>query len=124
MKPFSLEEFKAGLPAITRNGKKAYFIAHNPAFVDNQRLCFIVEDRKEFFTACEDGMYFRSYGEHYLDLVGMAPVKRTLWINLGRTHKAQRVPSSAYTYGSKEAADEYALSDRVGGRAWPLEIEE
>lgn len=118
MKPFSLKAFKEGKPAITRDGKKAYFIAHNPDFIENQQVCFIVENEKEFFTCAENGEYFISSGIHQKDLVGMATVKRTVWVNLYEDDK------NGYFYMTQERADSNCMSNRIGNRAWPLEIEE
>lgn len=117
MKPFNLEEFKDGRPAITREGKKAHFVAHEPSFLDNQRVCFKIDGGSEFVSCAETGRYYVTTGEHSYDLVGMAPVKRTVWVNVYKDH-------SAYYWSSKQEADRFAQEYRIGDRAWPLEIEE
>lgn len=48
---------------------------------------------------------------------GMAPVKRTVWGNLYGN-------GAALWYDTEERADDSAVGDRLGGRAWPIEIEE
>ena len=48
----------------------------------------------------------------------MAPIKRTVWVNLyGRQLES-------VCHSTEEDADKHASSDRIGGKAYPLEIEE
>lgn len=117
MKPFDLEAAKAGAPLVTRDGRPAKFIAHVEEAHPCQRLLVLIDGvvRMEF----DNGKYLGLGGldgESDSDLF-MAPVKRTVWVNL-------------YGYGgatwhdTEERADNSTLNDRLGGRAWPIEIEE
>lgn len=83
MKPFDLEAFKMGAPAIRRDGKKAYFGAYFP---DNLALrLFVLEiqgDKKSGYLVMEDGKFF-SYSPAPFDLVGMAEDAEIEQVNRG-----------------------------------------
>lgn len=117
MKPFDLEAAKAGAPLVTRDGRPAKFIAHVAEAHTNQRLLALIDG--DIHIRFEDGSYLGPGGrggETNNDLF-MAPVKRTVWANV-------------YGYGgapwhnTEKDADDGALRNRLGGRAWPIEIEE
>ena len=115
MKPFDLKAAKAGAPVVTRDGTPAKYIAHVPeARRSSQVLCLV---RDTVFAYAPNGHYDPLRGESMLDLF-MAGTKRTVWVNL--------YPSGeAYFYDNQVAADNYAsTSPRIGGKAWPQEIEE
>ena len=117
MKPFDLEAAKAGAPIVTRDGRPAKFIAHVEEAHPSQRLLVLIDGvvRMEFDNGKYLGRGGRG-GETDNDLF-MAPTKRTVWVNF-------------YEYGegrwhdTEERADDVAHSNRLGGRAWPIEIEE
>lgn len=114
MKPFDLEAAKRGDPIVCRDGTPAKFIAHVPEAHAGGRVISLVGDV----------IYFsHESGRQWLDCVRdvdlfMAPKKRTIWIN------AYWSGATVFSFATKEAADKAATKDRVGGRAWPLEIEE
>lgn len=115
MKPFNLEEAKAGEPLITREGESVKFICVEPDAHEDTRLLVLRNGR--VLPLYIDGTYngpqakFTSSGD-----VFMAPKKRTLWCNVYR--------GSASHYDSEEEANNHGLPSRLGGKAWPLEIEE
>jgi len=113
MKPFDLEAAARGEPLVTRGGQTAHFIAHVPEL--DESVCVICRVEKTLLAAYENG---RSYdvGESKYDLF-MAPKKRTVWVNM--------YPGGYTRWHDTEAqADEDAGIQRIGNRAWPLEIEE
>ena len=115
MKPFDLEAAKAGAPIVTRDGRPAKFIAHVAEAHPGQRLLVLVGGAvcKSF----EDGRHLSiSGGDSEYDLF-LAPTKRTVWVNVYGY-------GGATWYDIEKAADDGALSGRLGGRAWPTEIEE
>ena len=115
MKPFDLEAAKAGAPLVTRDGRPAKFIAHVAEAHPNQRLLVLVGG-----AVCrhfEGGRCMLNPGDESPYDLFMAPVKRTVWVNLYEYGEAT-------WFSTKEIADGGALSDRHGGRAWPIEIEE
>lgn len=115
MKPFDLEAAKAGAPLVTRDGRPAKFIAHVAEAQPSQRLLVLIDGG--VYTKFESGKYSNSPARVSPNDLFMAPVKRTVWVNL-------------YEYGSarwhviEQDANDCAGSDRLGGRAWPIEIEE
>ena len=113
MKPFDLEAAKAGAPMVTRDGRPAKFIAHVEEAHPNQRLLVLIGEHvcKNF----EDGGYMPPDNESDYDLF-MAPVKRTVWVNLYESGVAR-------FHDTESDAEDFAREDRLGGRAWPVEIE-
>lgn len=119
MKPFDLKAAKAGAPIVTRDGTPAKFIANVPeARHSFQVLCLV---RDTVFSYAPDGQYDPLRGESMLDLF-MASRTRTVWVNL---YECDSTFGAASYYANQVAADNYAsTSPRIGGKAWPLEIEE
>ena len=115
MKPFDLEAAKAGAPIVTRDGRPAKFIAHVAEAQPSQRLVVLIDGG--VYTKPESGGYSKSPAHLSPNDLFMAPVKRTVWVNV-------------YGYGgatwrnTEKGADDDALNNRLGGRAWPIEIEE
>ena len=112
MKPFDLEAAKAGAPIVTRDGRPAKFIAHVAEANPSQRLLVLIDGAA--YTKFESGKYAAHVSDN--DLF-MAPVKRTVWANVYGY-------GGATWYNTEKDADDGALNARLGGRAWPIEIEE
>jgi hypothetical protein len=78
--PFDFDDFCAGRPAITRNGRKAHFVAYisyetDPDYDDYDRLIVRLEGDPSGGSAAtysSSGSYFDS-GKSSFDLVGMEP---------------------------------------------------
>ena len=115
MKPFNLEAAKAGAPIVTRDGQPAKFIAHVSEAHPSQRLVVLIDGG--VYTKFESGKYAASPAYVSDNDLFMAPVKRTVWVNLYEY-------GSARWHNTKCDADARAGDDRLGGRAWPIEIEE
>lgn len=115
MKPFDLEAAKRGEPIQTRDGRPVKFISHVPECEGSYRVIVLIYGRLYTNSYAEDGITFHNVS-HSSDLL-MAPRKRTVWVNL--------YPSGQATYyESSVVADNLGLSYRLGGRAYPVEIEE
>ena len=114
MKPFNLEAAKRGEPIVTRGGEAAKFIAHVPDAEIGFRVVVMLDGVIECY--CDDGSYRPSWKSTY-DLF-MATRKRTVWMNVYPTN------GQGGCYDSEIVADRYAWRDRIGNRAWPLEIED
>ena len=115
MKPFDLERALAGDPVVTRWGEEAtqfhlFEGAHRPL------ACVIGGNVCAYFG---NGVDLESGMSSKYDLF-MAPKKRIVWVNLYYWEAGQL----AFWYDTQEEADAAAISDRIGGRAWPIEIEE
>ena len=116
--PFDLGKFKAGRDALTRDGRRVKFGGHNPDADDHHRVVGwiggggAVKSWRESWR--EDGAY--SPGTSLIDLVAMAPETKVVWLNI--------YPGGT-TYGStsKDEADKAAGDDRLGGKAYRVEVE-
>lgn len=121
MKPFDLEAAKRGEPIQTRDGRPAKFIAHAPdsSYRSSKVACIVSGN---FYLFCESGTWLEGSSQHANDLF-MVSKKRTVWVNLyaieGYPHKLE-----SFAYANKVIADQFCRGDRIGGKAWPLEIEE
>lgn len=113
MKPFDLEAAKRGEPIQTRDGKKARFVAHVPELHAWRQLVAVVDD--ELWHYHYLGI-FSEYGESLHDLF-MTPKKRTVWVNFYSSGVA------AYDESEQDANDN-AGSARIGGKAYPVEIDD
>jgi len=112
MKPFDLEKAKSGHPLITRDGRKAKFIAHVPECDDLYRVLVYVEGAKQVWNFTESGTVIRSSGQPQ-DLF-IAVEKKTGWVNI----YPPAVYSSEYRtmgliFPSKEQADNSTRADRL-----------
>ena len=115
MKPFDLEAAKRGEPIQTRDGTPVKFIAHVPDAQEHQRMVVFFDGA--VWVVGESGNFYQNKFASNHDLF-MSPRKRTLWVNL---YPHDRV---AQWYPDKELADRRAADERIGNRAWLLEIEE
>ena len=115
MKPFDLEAAKAGAPIVTRDGRPAKFIAHAAEAHPNQRLLVLIDGT--VCTRFESGKHPYPLAHVSDNDLFMVPVKRTVWANVYGY-------GGATWYNTEKDADDGALSKRLGGRAWPIEIEE
>jgi len=115
MKPFDLEAAKRGEPIVTRDGREAKFIAYVPEVDKDMRVIFRVG--KELWSVPDNGK-IREEGKGHVDLF-MAPKKRIVWLNFYPNS------TSAAVHDTEERADRYAVGkERIGGKAYPVEIEE
>ena len=71
-------------------------------------------------TRFENGKYASSLAHVSDNDLFMAPKMRTVWANLYAIHDTH---GKVHFHSSQEEADDAASHERVGGRAWPIEIE-
>lgn len=112
-KPFDLERALAGDPVVTRDGRPVTQLTKFDAGHDGDPVYGVFNDNAGSWSV--DGQHLTDRGTG-LDLF-MAPKKRTVWVNMCFDGKA-------YWYDSEEDADGWFGHDRIGNRAWPVEIEE
>lgn len=64
MRPFNLEAAKAGAPLVTRNGKRARFVAHVPECAEGFRLIVMIDGEDCVTDLCDSGRVddARDYG--------------------------------------------------------------
>lgn len=113
MKPFNLEAAKRGEPIVTRGGEAAKFIAHVPDANSDFQVVVMLDGVIECY--CANGSY-RPSNKSTCDLF-MVPRKRTVWVNVYSSNLGG-------CYDSEIVANNYAGYQRIGNRAWPLEIED
>ena len=111
MKPFDLEAAKRGEPIVTRDGREAKFIAHVPDAIPQHQV-LVLQDR-EVVSLHVNGRY--SANAAVARDIFMATKKRTVWVNLYHVF---------YTEEDADAADTFSNDHRIGGKAYPVEIEE
>lgn len=81
MSEFNLEEFKAGRNAITRDGREVEFRYYCNDCVDRAKIYTKVKGHDELTNFFDNGRFLFE-GEHYFDLVAMAPKTVTKYINV------------------------------------------
>ena len=121
MKAFNLEEAKAGKPICTRDGVVVEFIAHVPGAVYNNRVIVLHQQSGMLLTTTEEGHYYVNTSKDGRDLF-MQSTKRTVWVNLykdGTCSIQYREEHIANMYGKYEMR-----IDRIGDKAYPIEIED
>jgi hypothetical protein len=97
MKPFDLEAAKRGEPIFDEvTGLVVHFVG--------------VTKNANFVIELNNSIYRRNELE-----LRMAPKKRTVWVNLYHVF---------YTEEDADAADTISNDHRIGGKAYPVEIEE
>lgn len=113
MKPFNLEDAKAGKPLVTRAGHACAFIAHVPhAAKVTDRVVLYDTHSGEVFTVSECGRY-DVVATNVRGGVFMAPVKRELWVarNVKGTYYGGEggwpKRTSAVTCDTEEEAKQY-----------------
>lgn len=112
MKPFDLTAAKRGEP-VQCCGLSAKFVAYEIEAAPYEQLMYLGHGN-QLFTAHRSGV---GYGGHKLV---MAPKTRTVWVNLYPSYKD---PFQAICFDTEEAADNLSAKDRIGGKAYPVEIE-
>jgi hypothetical protein len=115
MKPFDLEAAKRGEPIVNKEGRKVHFVGTtlNGAVVAE-------DDRGNFHWHHPNGNVV-GYPQNALTLY-MAPKKKTVWVNLYESFSGVR---EGFHYDSElEATLAAGKAARIGGKSYPVEIEE
>ena len=121
MKPFNLAAALAGAPVVTRDGQKVLQIAHFPKAIIHYRLVVLFDSSCNLYLMQESGIFFNGR-DSSMDLF-MAPVKRTVWVNVYRDEDGE-LYSSGSIFNSKHDAEKTAKGDHNYIGTYPLEIEE
>ncbi len=113
MKPFNLQAALNGAPITDREGNPVELIAYVEKAIEDSQVVALHNDGS-ILTCHVNGQYW-STNDSPRDLC-MAPVKRTVWVNLNTW--------GGEYYPTQSEADAYALPGRLGDKAYPIEIEE
>lgn len=103
MKPFNLEEALAGKPVVTRDGKPAKIVGHNPEAESHYALVGWVEKRVKSWSI--EGKYVDNI-QHNTDLF-MAPETKDVWVVLFSSKNEVYIRSSV-VYQDKDLAETMA----------------
>ena len=107
MKPFNLEEAKAGKPVCTRDGHAARILCFDVENADYPIAALVKdstgEEHAETYT--KDGRYYSTGETRSKDLV-MLPVQYTVWVNLYA--KAGDIPATGVSHRTEEQARQSA----------------
>lgn len=120
LKPFDLEAAKRGEPMVTRNGRKATFVAHVAECYEQYRLIVLVEGNSSCIHCFENGLFSRNDDSN--DDLFMAPRKVTRWVNI------RAGDCAAFHYDTPERAREEQRRSGLSASEYlaiavPVEIE-
>ncbi|MNK14329.1 hypothetical protein D3C87_324400 [compost metagenome] len=122
MKPFDLEAAKRGDPVVTGKGDSVKFIAHVPEAQAPYRVVAYILGSSHSTDYYEDGKFAQNPTSS--DLF-MAPKKKIVWVNLYvESFRPRESISCGYAYETEMLANANSEHTRIGGKAWPMEIEE
>lgn len=116
MKPFDLEAAKRGEPVCTRDGTPVQQLVHFPEGCRVNKIAALYGG--VINTYDDQGRYHGYEGSVSARDLFMAPRKRTVWVNV------YPITGIGGCYDSEMAANNGAFHQRIGSRAWPLEIED
>lgn len=105
MKPFNLEEAKAGKPVCTRSGKPVRIICYNIKGEETYPILALIttDDREDCSSFTKDGKFWVDKDNQSNDLM-MVGEKHEGYINLYHSpYSNKRIPG-AYVYNTKEQA--------------------
>lgn len=103
MKPFNLEEAKAGKPVVTREGKKVKFVAHVPEAREGHKVVFLNEGK--ILSHYENGRYLQQLRNSDTDSghdLFMASVKKKAWACVKQTSSGEANFMSGKLFKTKE----------------------
>ena len=121
MKPFNLEEAKAGKPICSRDGQPMVFVGMCP----KGEFPLVVQNShtNTIWTLRADGRYLLT-GDSTVDVV-MAPVKRTVYVNIRKLIKATPAGAAWWFESAEMAVNSAAVfTELYLAIAVPVEIEE
>ena len=106
MKPFNLEDAKAGKAIIRGDGKPAFFVAHIPNACERDRVAYLDENGR-LCSVDENG----STGDngYFGYSLFMKTEKVTMWVNVYGEPNSKYIPG-AYFYETKEEADKQHIN--------------
>ena len=112
MKPFNLEQAKAGAPVCTRDGRPVRIVCYDMGSKGSYPILALVKDE----DGVEDPAVYKLDGRYVVDLecdddLMMAPVKREGWVNLYTRHSGATATDQCVLYQSEKEARSRTLKD-------------
>lgn len=80
MKPFDLEAFKLGKPAVTRDGREAKFLAYEPSFTSSDQVLVKVDGYQNALEYSIEGHYRDCLSVGQLDLFMPSKKRKEGWV--------------------------------------------
>jgi hypothetical protein len=114
-KPFNFDAARRGDPIMTEHGAVCTLLMYVADAIDQE--CSVIQCGKRVITVGKDGV--PASGNQFPKIV-MAPKKRIVWINLYNNG----LDYISHVHSTLEEANDTVHRNRIGNRAWPLEIEE
>ena len=110
MKPFNLEQAKAGAPVCTRDGRPVRIVCYDLKGHKNYPILTLVESP----VGVESTVSYTLNGHHSLDSetgidLMMASVKREGWVNLYTCHSGATATDQCALYHSEKEARSHIL---------------
>ena len=118
MKPFDLEAAKRGEPVCTRDGTPVQQLVHIPEGVRVNKIAALSGGVINVYD--DQGRYYGDEVHVSAKDLFMATRKLTVWVNV----YPPGTNCFAWAYETEAIANNYAGRNRIGNRAWPLEIED
>ena len=118
MKPFDLEAAKRGEPVCTRDGTPVRQLVHFPEGVRVNKIAALSGGVINVYD--DQGRYYGDEVHVSAKDLFMATRKRTVWVNV----YSPGTNCFGGAYETEAIANNYAGRQRIGNRAWPLEIED
>ena len=112
MKPFNLEQAKAGAPVCTRDGRPVRIVCYDLKGYKNYPILALIEDT----VGAESTISYALNGHQSLDSktgldLMMASVKREGWVNLYTCHSGATATDQYDLYHSEKEARSQVLKD-------------
>ena len=112
MKPFNLEEAKAGAPVCTRDGQPVRIVCYDLKGYKSYPILALIENT----VGAESTMSYALNGHQSLDSetgidLMMASVKREGWVNLYTCHSGATATDQCTLYPSEKEARSHILKD-------------
>lgn len=123
--PFDLARAMAGEPIVTRDGRKARFVAHVPeaedykvvAFVEGERAAINYTESGVFELGADDYIFIR------YDLFMAPKPKRTVWVNVWKNGFGNIVASGHTTKEEALYCVQNSVTTALMKKAHPIEID-
>lgn len=117
MKPFDIEEFKAGAIGITRNGHEVRFVVYVPDAAESHQLVVLTDEGYIERYRNDGGWMNDSTKKCDDDIIGLKPESRVFWVNF-YSHDDMSIHHT-----ESEANGFIEERFRINGKAYRVEVE-
>lgn len=116
MKPFDIEEFKAGAIGITRDGSYVKFVVHVPEAHKHHQVV-VLNDGGSVYSVSVNGYLLSGDEEDSFDIIGLKLESRVFWVNF--------YPDNDMSIHHTESEADGFMEERfrINGKAYRVEVE-